>query len=647
MGNGQNGCSFPATIERFFFSTVVASLFLLGCGTVQEITERPFPPNARLSYTVDASSPASGTFTVSLVPENIPLSDDALFCIPSWAPGAYQFVEYGNYVRSLEAYLPDGKRLPVTKPETGTWKISNAGKPFKIVYTVTEFHRRDLLWPEMTELDSLRGYANGTNIFGYLNGLTTLPCRVSYLLPQGWKVASAVEDSSGSETAFADNYDELADSPIIMGRFKRYDFTAMNKPHSIILDVDSLSSNGKSSERRIKLGADFRADSLISVTKDIILSHYKFFGELPYKKYLFIHRLVPTQFFSNYGALEHLQSSAYYMPLFDWHKARQNEISSTISHEFFHIWNPKRIHNHLLGPYDYQNKIRTRNIWFIEGVTDYYSDLILVKAGVLPKDVFFQNILQRVDLQKLSVYNPDESLESLSLRIASIEHINEILPFYTKGPVVMMMLDIELRHRTANRFGMDNLLLSLNEIYGKTGKSFPDDSLVTIISRLAGTDISDFHRKFIAGTSPLPLNEYLSKAGLVLKRISVPKPDMGYLVLPDTAGHFSIAYVTQGTAGEKIGLKEGDILLTINGISSDEGDIFLQSLIEPEPESGKDTVTFTVMRNGKNLSLSGKIAFKMKTTEQIALAPNATEVEKAIRESLFSMPVEQNRNIPD
>ncbi|NTW49366.1 MAG: M61 family metallopeptidase, partial [Chlorobiales bacterium] len=604
MGNRQSGLSFPAIAQRVFLSAVVAGLLLMGCRTSRDIAEKPVLSDARVSYTVDATSPASGIFTVSLVPEKLPLSGDALFCIPSWAPGAYQFVEYGNYVRSLEAYSHDGERLTVIKLTTGTWKIPNSERLSKIVYTVTELQRRDLLWPEMTELTGLRGYANGTNIFGYLQGFTALPCRVNYLLPQGWQVASAAEDSSGSVTAFAENYDELADSPVIMGRFKRYDFTVLDKQHSIILDVDSLSSDGKTaskgsgntSERGLKLGTGFRPDSLISVTKDIVLSHYKFFGELPYKKYLFIHRLVPLHIFSNYGALEHLQSSAYYMPLFDWHKARQNEIASTVSHEFFHVWNPKLIHSNLLGPFDYQNRIRTRNIWFIEGVTDYYSDLILVKAGVLPKETFFQNMLQRLEIQKVRDHEDKESLESLSLRIADIEHINEIFPFYLKGPAVMMMMDIELRHRTANRFGMDDLLLSLNNAYGKAGKSFPDDSLVIIISRLSGADITEFHRKFIAGTEPLPLNEYLAKAGLVLKRTSVLKPDMGYLVLPDTAGHFSIAYVTEGSAGEKIGLKEGDILLTINGIQSEEGDIFLQSLIEPEPETGKDTITFTVMR---------------------------------------------------
>ncbi|NTV46000.1 MAG: PDZ domain-containing protein, partial [Chlorobiales bacterium] len=592
--------------------------------------------NSRYHYMVDATSPNSGSFVITLFPENIQLSGDANFCIPSWAPGAYQFIEYGTRVRSLEAWSQDGKLLEVAKVKTGTWKIFDAEKLSKIIYRVEEMRRRDLLWPETTELNITRGYANGTNIFGYIEGFTNLRCQVSYRLPEGWKVASAVEDSSGSLTALAPNYDDLVDSPVIMGHFKRYDFTVLDKPHSIILDIDSVTSHEKSSPKN--LTASFRPDSLIAVTKDIVLSHHRFFGELPYKKYLFMHRLVPLHILANYGALEHFQSSAYYMPLFDWQKARTNDICSTVSHEFFHVWNPKRFHSDRLGPFDYQNKVATRNIWFVEGVTDYYSDLILVKAGALPKEAFFQSILERVTLHRIGEQSAKEGLEALSQRIASIESINDILPFYTKGTLVMMMLDIELRERTGNRFGMDNLVLSFNERYGKTGKSFPDDSLVTIISRMSGIDITECYTKFIIGTEPLPLNDYFSKAGLVMRRVSASKPDIGYIVLPDSTGQFSIEYVGKGSAAEKIGLKEGDVVVGINDVTSESSAAFLQNLVEPELLNGSDTVTFSVLRKGKTLSLSGKVPIKKRSINQILFDPNATEPQKAIRSSIFSMP---------
>jgi predicted metalloprotease with PDZ domain len=250
-------------------------------------------------------------------------------------------------------------------------------------------------------------------------------------------------------------------------------------------------------------------------------------------------------------------------------------------------------------------------------------------------------MLQRIDLQKLSDESPKESLESLSLRIADVEHVNDILPFYTKGPVIMMMLDIELRHQTQNRFSMDKLLLRLNDAYGKTRKSFPDDSLVSIISEISGADITDFYHKYISGTDSLPLTAFFEKAGLVLKHTDHMKPDVGYLILPDTSGQFFIAHVAKGSSAEKIGLKEGDILLAINDVGSEDGELFMQSVSAPIPQIGTGLITFTVKRQDKILSLSGTVAQKVKSEEVLMFNPNATQEEIAIRSGIFSMPNQQ------
>jgi predicted metalloprotease with PDZ domain len=571
-------------------------------------------------YTIDATQPEQGEFVITLSFERLSFHDEEIFSLPAWAPGAYQLTQYGKYLRHLVALDRYGKPLHTVRLDTNSWKIFPAKELAQIQYRIQQMHRPDLLYPETTELNSQRGYFNGTNVFGYLQGYKDLPCVVHYRLPEGWQMASAIETAPNSLSAYAKDYDELVDAPVILGKFHRYDFSILHKPHSVIIDADSPP----------------KPDSLIALIHEIVLAHYRFFGELPYSKYLFIFRLVRPTFFSQFGALEHRNSSVYYMPLFDWDKVRHDQIATTISHEFFHLWNPKRIHSHLLGPFDYQRPIQTSTIWFVEGMTDYYAELLMVKGGVLSCSVFLQNMLQRIHLLQTPFGGGQESLVSLSRRLAHIEDASDMFPFYIKGTVVAMLLDIYLRMHHPHQHGTDELLLKLNAEYGKPQKPYHDDSLAFVLSRLADVDILPFYARYIAGRDTLPLQTYLAKAGLHYGKRKAMIPQMGYFIQPDSNGALKVASVLPESPAERMGLKPNDEILAIDDADTSRASLLLEKILSLKGLKAGAPTRLTVKRKNKTLTLTGKVGAQRSIVDVLELNDTATPAEKSIREKMFS-----------
>ncbi|MBC8041909.1 MAG: M61 family metallopeptidase [Rhizobacter sp.] len=607
----------PSALSILFISIAFA---VSGCTAPQPALKSS--AKATYTYTVDATAPASHKFKLTLRASGLSLPPgEATFYLPAWAPGAYQFTQFGRYADSLAAFAGDGSRLTVRRENFSTWKISSVEKLERIEYLVGEIIRPELLWPETTELNLSRGYFNGTNVFGYFAGVKDATCKVSYKLPAGWRVASGVEVAPNSVEAVASDYDELVDAPVIMGKFNRYDFTVQNKPHSVVIDADSLMG--------VYSGA-FKPDSLIAITKEIVAAQARLFGELPYQKYLFIHRLARPKIFGAFGALEHRNSSAYYMPLFDGHKVRDNQMTNVVSHEFFHLWNPKRIHTSLLGPFDYQSPVQTRTVWFAEGITDYYADLLLLKAGIISEENFLAAVLQRIKLINGLPNSYSEGLESLSLRLASAEDPNEITPFYYKGTMLAMLLDIELRSRTANRFGTDELVQALNERFGKGGKTFEDTELPKLITEISGVDISLFHRRFIAGKETFPFEEQLKKAGLLYAKRREDTPFLGAFILPDSNDVYSVATVVPNSTADKMGLRENDEVLRFNNVTPLEQEEFLRFLLNTAKWKTGDAVTIVVRRNKKEVTLTGKLGSRRIETETLAPNLDATPEERAI-----------------
>ncbi len=603
------------------FSYALAFVLIASCATSEKVSKRF--SGAHTTYLVDATKPEAGTITITLELFDTKLGDEALFCIPAWAPGAYQFVEYGKYITAIYPIAENGDTLPYVQLSSCVWQIQKAKLLKKVSYVVGESSdlKSSALWVETTEINAKRIYFNGTNVFGYIDGYKHLPCEVRYKLPPGWKVASAIEIAPNSTEAVANDYDELVDAPVLMGKFERTESIILGKQHSFVIDSDE----------------PFRPDSLIKVTDEIVKAHYRLFGELPYAKYLFLFRLVRPKFLSSYGALEHRNSSAYFMPVGDWRRVRFDQLTNTISHEFFHLWNPKRIHSTLLGSeenggFDYQNRLYTPNIWFVEGITDYYADMLLVRNHIISPQAFLDGLWQRISYMKMFQTENRESLEALSLRLANAESTEEMIPFYIKGTLVAMMLDIELRTLSNDTFSADSLLIKMNEQFGKPKRAYPEDSLIYVIQNLSGVDVMPFYTKYVIGTDSLDLAAYFEKVGLELTMRNEETAFIGYLALPDSADNFIVGFVMPNSEAAKMGVQSGDEIIEIDGIKKDRKEQFVQRILFYEGQKIGDSTTVVVSRGGEPITLRGKIG--KRNIKKQSVEPAKTPSESARRRRL-------------
>ena len=436
--------------------------------------------------------------------------------MPIWAPGAYSVTHYGHYVSNFEAYDRQLRTLPVKQIDGDRWEISNGKNLWSISYFVSDSHMDSTsLFFALANIDTNFFFANGTCLFGYINDKKNIPSTITYNVPSSWKLATALDTVStslwneennkyyeltptNSFTFKARNYDELADAPVMAGTdFQTRKFQDGKAWYDIVVASDK----------------PFPMDSLEENTRQIVHAETEFFHDTPFDHYTFL-IYAPTyskSFSSGQGALEHANSSAYLLVNLPWSTFKQFG-PAIISHEFFHLWNVKRIHSSLLGPFDYTKRVMTTSLWLSEGITDYYAHTILTRWNILPYRSFETVLGELMYGVKNSKAANTKSLEELSIAESDFDLTNALV-FYSKGTLVGLMLDIEIRSRTNNNKSLDDVMLALNDD-AKNGKTFQDSELIGKMEKIAGLDLHDFYKKYIIGTDTLPIETYLKKMGV-------------------------------------------------------------------------------------------------------------------------------------
>ncbi len=501
----------------------------------------------RIAYNVSIPDPVSETFSVSAEVEGI-TPDTMTFHFPIWAPGAYDVVNYGNFVSGFSAQTDGGKALKVIMVDSSTYRIPKPPKRFRISYLVDDIEVLESSpWFGLSDIeDSAQlAFANGPALFGYPDGFKEIPYTVTYVPPPGWRLAVALDPVKGKDGTFsADNYDELADAPVQMGNFQQWEFEVEGIPHTVTVSAPQ------------PIG-DEAGEHLVKTTADVVRLYSKFFGEMPYDRYLFQYYFVrPSAADQGYGALEHGNSSTYQMPWFG-EDYLSEMMQPVISHEYWHLWSPKRFHVDALGPFDYQHLPRTESLWFHEGLTEYYARLLLLRHGLRPPGDFFNTFSSHIS--ELYQIRQAESITTLS-RDLPWRPLDDIVSLYTKGPVLGLMLDAEIRLQTDNRKSLDDAILYFNREYGDhTGdKEFADEDIIPIIEKATGAKLGEFYRKYIAGTEPLPFDEVFPKIGLEI--VMVPEIKAR---ITRSDGDWKVRAVSEGGSAEKSGLMKNDVITAV------------------------------------------------------------------------------------
>lgn len=500
---------------------------------------------------------------------------EARWSLPDWIPGSYMIRDFARHVVSLQAEL-DGEEVAVDKCDKSTWccQLAHAGE-LNIRYRVYAWD----LSVRGAHLDQTHGFFNGTSVFVGVAGAAAREHRMT-LLPSpelpAWQVATAMDpvelDGQGFGVYRAADYDELLDHPVEMGCFERLRFEACGVPHELVL-------TGR-----------YRADleRVCADLKKICEAQIRFFGEpAPMPRYVFLVMVVGE----GYGGLEHRASTALVIGRDSLPVVGEEAVSDAYlqflglcSHEYFHTWNVKRIRPAEFVPFDLSREVYTRQLWAYEGITSYYDDLFLLRAGLIDAGRYLDLVAQTVTrvyrgggrhTQSLA----ESSFDAWTKFYKQDENApNAIVSYYAKGMLVAMALDLVMRQRTDNRCGLDDVMRELWREYQSGQVGTAEGHIESLAERLCGSSLGAFFDQAVRGVEDLPLDEYLAAHGVEMRwRAGLSADDKGGALEPGRSGDraalglklgrgCTVGFVFHGGAAHRAGLSAGDELIAWDGL---------------------------------------------------------------------------------
>jgi predicted metalloprotease with PDZ domain len=413
------------------------------------------------------------------------------FRIPAWAPGFYQIAQYQDGISQVEARTPDGKTLMISRDGDRGWKVADQDrKPIVFSYRVKGDEAG--LGFFATAVHDADGYVCGASAMMYVDGRITEPDTLKVEIPTGWDIATPLDPDQNGEYQ-AGGYDELIDSPIQVGRFVRKSFTAMDRPFQVIF----VAPDGHP-----KADLDYETTRISKLVTPAI----KMFGKTPFKHYTFFLHLAPGSFS---GGLEHRAST-----VIDIQNSKPLGIDDLLTHEYFHAWNVKNIRPAVLGPFDYTKDVRTDNLWFAEGVTDYYAKLDAYKSGLNDLTYLIEQLTEvTVALQ----HSRDRTKYTLAQASRGAweggsEGLGD-LSYYDKGLLVGLILDANIRSVTGGKKSLDDVMRTLYDRHHLPLPGYAEDEIRTTINEVSGTDFKNLYNTLIYSTNELPYED-VQKIGI-------------------------------------------------------------------------------------------------------------------------------------
>ena len=351
-------------------------------------------------------------------------------------------------------------------------------------------------------------------------------------------------------------------------------------------------------------------------------------GGAPYDHYQFIFHIDSSG--AGGGGMEHANSTAI--------GASSTEAAiTTAAHEFFHLWNVKRIRPQSLEPIDYTKEMYTRSLWFAEGVTSTYASYTEVRTGLWSAKEFYEDLASQIQELDNRPARKWQSVEESSLNawLEKYPQYNQpdySISYYNKGQLIGFLLDVLIRDATDNHKSLDDVMRSMNENFAKKGRFYNDSAdIEATVENIASVSFKDFFAKYVAGTDELPYTDTLAKAGLSLVTTEIPRADLGFDTARAFAGsQITVSSVVPGTPAEKAGLREGDILMTVDGQPA------LRTLFSwPQEHRPGDVIKFHIRRRGTELDLSFTAGSTTGKEYRITPTKGATEKQRRILEGIL------------
>jgi predicted metalloprotease with PDZ domain len=604
-------------------SIIVLALVML-CSGLAAAQGAQTPPLKSISYQLSMSRPMSHLFEVQIIVE-VPeeLKDKPLqFQMAKWSPGRYAVFDFAKNVQEFRA---NGL---VTRIDDQTWSVAPQGKTnINVSYKVFS----NDLSGTFSQLDNRHANYNGGSIFMYVVGHKPDPVKLTINAPAGWRIVNGRSDRPGQTEWQFPNWDVMIDTPTeIAPDWTQDDFVVDGKKYHVV--VHSFGPEGG------------RRAALVKDIEKIVRAEVAMWGPPEFDEYTFLIHFAADD--RSGDGMEHLTSTQIIQPGALADPGVYEGALGTVAHEFFHVWNVKRLRPQELGPWDFTRPLATRGLWVAEGFTNYYGHLMLRRAGLWDDREFLMREAGTIRGIESAQGSRLMSAEESSLSAPFIDDAphaqltnlqNTAVSYYPKGELIGLVMDLLVRGHTKGKASLDDIMRDMydefylnspNSSYYLRGRGYQTEDLERVAARRAGFDPGDFFKRHIRDVEVLPYEEALAYVGLRLVRTQSEEPyDAGLSLEFENPREARIENVRNNSAAEDAGLQVNDQIVLLAGREVTR-DSWRRALARFKPG---DSVPITVKRDRRTIKANIVLGQPERFDYRIEEKPDATAEEKGLR----------------
>lgn len=560
--------------------------------TITYDVAHPRPENHTYELTMDIGDVRGGSIDVAM---------------PAWTPGYYKIQNHARNVRDFAANSAAGD-LAWEMVDKQTWRIQTGGAAGITLRYRVFAHQLTATGSDLTDEHA---YFHASWICMYVVGALNTPCTIRLHPLPGWKTATGLDPAPGENTYAAPDYDILVDSPVLMGNLDVREFTAGGALHQVVLHGNPVYDRA-------------------AMTKDvekIVNAQLAAMGAPPYRRYVFL--LMFPRWGS--GGLEHLNSTTIVangeeLP----NRDRYIRFLFVVSHEFFHLWNVKRIRPAQLGPFDYTKEVMTRNLWVHEGFTNTYAWLSMRRSGVLNRQEYLNYVQEELNnlMRRDGRKRTSAAASSWRTWYDADDGDDVEVSYYTSGHIIGVALDLEIRRRTGGAKSLDDVMKLAVEKTKVSG--YANDDFCAIVNEAAGSDFAEFFSRYVYGTKELPFAEIFPPFGVTYEaHVDAVESDPGFDCWGIGEDLVKITRVPETGPAAEAGFDEGDVLLSAEGKRLRAGTFWAWI----HSKKAGDKVTFQLFRGERMIEKTVTLQEKKKITHQLKLVEKPTEEQKKAQDA--------------
>ncbi len=582
----------------------ILGVFLSAWTAVAQSSAQPAPVT---TYVISLAAPAQHLVEVQiLLPEGAAQRELQL---PVWN-ALYQVRDFVHYVNWVRAKDRAGRPLAVRELHKSLWQITGTAGGAIVEYQIFV----DSFGPFGAQLNPHHAFFNLAQILMYPVDARGAAMSVRFdHVPEGWHIATPLDSLPDGRLA-ADNYDRLVDSPVEIGNFQESDFDEAGGHYRVIVDAEA---------------ADYDMTQIVGQLHKIVAAATSWMSDRPFDSYMFLYHFPRGP---GGGGMEHAYSTA--IDLNADTLARNSEaLTGVTAHEFFHLWNVKRIRPRTLEPVDYTKENYTRALWFSEGVTSTAEGVIQLRAGLLDEKHYLERLGDEITELERRPAHLTQSAEESSLDAwlegdAYYRRPERSISYYNKGELLGVALDLAVRDATHDHASLREVLQWMNQNYAKKGRFFADsDGVREAAEAVSHADLAAFFAKYVAGTEEIPWDDFFRSVGLKVIQESNAVPDAGFMASRNFDGPMSVSAVAPGSEAERAGLQVGDTILEIQGKAV--GQESREELARLAPGDG---LTLRVRgRRGAERELKWKVGSRQESFYQVKDLENVTAEQRSRR----------------